>query len=397
MTSSILAATGHWTATGALPSASSWYGQHDGAVLLTGGKVLVVGGAGPASGALANAALFDPATGKWTATADLLNPRRLHTMTRLDDGKVLVTGGIGGSSAEFPAPGQATAEIYDPQAGTWKPTGSMQGPRWGHSAVLLPSKKVLVAGGATVRSGSSVKALRSAELYDPGTGKWTAAADMTDARSGHPAVVLGNGRVLVCGGTAPIGRDEETALAFCELYDEGQDAWTPTGSMLAPRARHQATPVSTTALPVPKTAVLVTGGSPPGAPGDGTFDPFSRATAELYDQATGAWTAAKSMPAGRGVHRAVPLGSGKVLVIGGADGVGNDAGFQSCLIYDSQADTWAPAGGLATGRWAFAATALSGGGVLVTGGVVRSGLAAANPDGDELTTSTEIFSLGGTP
>jgi N-acetylneuraminic acid mutarotase len=390
MTSSTTTAaiTGSWTTTGALPAAGSWSGQHDGAVLLADGTVLLAGGADASSAALAQAARYDPATGRWTATAAPRTPRRLHTATRLANGKVLVAGGTS-VGTQFPPPGLAAAELYDPPTGTWTATGGLRTPRFGHSAVLLPDSSVLVAGGTGLRSGQSVTALRSAERYRPDTGTWTELAPMTDARTGHPAVVLANGRVLVIGGSIPTARDTDAALAFCELYDPATNAWTPTGNLLAPRSRHQAVLVSTT-------SVLVTGGSAPGAAGDGTFDPFSRASAELYNQNSGTWSAAAAMPAGRGLHRTVPLGSGKVLVVGGTDSVRNAVGYESALVYDATANTWSAAAGLATGRWAFAATALSNARVLVTGGVTRTGLAAASGEGAELTASTEVFTLTGT-
>src|SRR5206468_4661768 len=50
---------------------------------------------------------------------------------------------------------------YDPATGTWTATGSMDTARFAHTATLLPSGKVLVAGGSL---------LSSAELYDPGLG-----------------------------------------------------------------------------------------------------------------------------------------------------------------------------------------------------------------------------------
>jgi N-acetylneuraminic acid mutarotase len=333
MTSAVSTVTGSWTTTDDQKTAAAWDGQHDGAVLLNDGTVLVAGGADASSAALARTARYDPATAKWTeGPAPLHTARRLHSATRLADGKVLVAGGTGAGN-QFPAPGLAAAEIYDPVARTWSPTGALHVARWGHSAVLLADGSVLVAGGTAVRSGQSVTALRSAERWNPESGTWTEVAPMTDARTGHPAVVLGNGRVLVAGGGVPVGRDDEAALAYCELYDATADAWTPTGNLLAPRTRHQAVAVS-------GTTVLVTGGSPPGSVGDGTFDPFSRSTAELFTVSTGAWTAAKPMPAGRGRHRAVSLGSGKVLVVGGTDRARDDVGFSSALVYDAAANGW---------------------------------------------------------
>ncbi|RKT09339.1 N-acetylneuraminic acid mutarotase [Streptomyces sp. 1114.5] len=385
MTSTLVAATGKWTATGDLPAGAGWYGRHDNAIVLTGTKVLVVGGSDGSAAALARAAVYDHTTKAWTATGSLQTPRRLHSATRLSDGRVLVAGGISGT-AQFPAPGLAAAEIYDPTTGTWTSTGSMRTARWGHSAVLVGTK-VLVAGGTTIRSAQSVKALNSAELFDPATGTWTDAAPMTDARSGHPAVVLANGRVLVVGGTLPTARDEDTALAYCELFDPTAGTWSPTGALLAPRADHQATALSAGA------AVLVTGGRAPGGPGDGTFDPFSRAGAELYSQDTGTWTAVPDMPGGRALHRAVPLGATQVLVVGGGDGGGDDVGFASAALFDATTRSWSTAAGLTIGRFAFAAAPLTDKLVLVAGGVVRSGQAAAGPDPQELTVKAEFFDL----
>jgi len=391
MTSAIPTATGSWTTTGDLAPAGSWDGQHDGAVLLADGTVLLAGGANAASAAVTRTARYDPETGEWTATGALHTPRRLHSATRLADGRVLVAGGTS-VGTQFPPPGLAAAEVFDPETGAWTVTGAMHLPRFGHSSVLLGDGTVLVAGGTAIRSGQSVTALRSAERYDPESGAWTEVAPMTDARTGHPAVVLDNGRVLVVGGSVPVGRTDEAALAFCELYDPEADAWTATGSLLSPRSRHQAVLASAT-------SVLVTGGSAPGPSGDGRFDPASRSTVELYRQSSGTWTEAAPMPAGRSRHRAVSLGSGKVLVAGGIDSVRNAVGFASALVYDEGADGWTPAGGLATGRWAFAAAALADGQVLVTGGITRSGLAAASPEADELTATTEVFDIApaGTP
>ncbi|GAA2399815.1 hypothetical protein GCM10010191_03730 [Actinomadura vinacea] len=390
MKSPTLAATGQWTSTGALPSARAWSGQHDRPVVLASGNVLVAGGADGADTALAQAALYDPMARTWAATTALHTARRLHTVTLLENGKVLVTGGITGT-ATFPAAGLASAELFNPMGSTWTAVGSLGTGRWGHSAVLLPNKKVLVAGGCTTRDGQSVKALRSAELYDPGTGAWSEAPPMTDARCGHSALVLSNGKVLVAGGSAPVARDTNAALAFCEVYDPGTGtagAWTPTGSLLVARAGHQTTLLS-------DGTVLASGGSAPGGPGDGTFDPFSRATAELYNATSGGWSAVANMPAGRALHRAVALGSGKVLVAGGTDSPHDGVGYASALIFDTATRGWSPAGGLAVGRWGFAAVALTDGKVLVTGGITRTGLAAADPGTAELTAATEIFSTGG--
>ena len=78
--------------------------------------------------------------------------------------------------------------------GSWVPTGSVGTARGLHTATLLPSGKVLVAGG------SNSGALSSAEIYDPATGSWSRPGSLGTARAGHTATLLPSGQVLVAGG-----------------------------------------------------------------------------------------------------------------------------------------------------------------------------------------------------
>ncbi|RSM57548.1 Kelch-like protein 17 [Amycolatopsis sp. WAC 01376] len=367
-------------------AAVTWAGQHDGPILLEGGKkALFAGGSDALSAGVKQSAVFDFDTTKWSDPLTLGTARQLHALTPLPGGKALATGGI---SAEG-GPALATAELFDPETGKWTPVATpMKTARWGHSAVLVGGK-VLVAGGSTLRPDGKAVALRSAELFDPaGTGSWATAGEMTDARTGHIAVVLGK-KVLVCGGSVPVGTAEDPALAFCELYDSeaapGTSPWSPAATMRHPRSGHTATALSAT-------SVLVTGGKAPGVTGDGAFDPFARATAEVFDLigAGGSWKDAKPLPGGRAFHRAVAVDGGAVVVIGGADDLANEAGYRSALRY--AAGEWKPLPGLVEGRWGFAAVA-AGNTVLVVGGVARSGQAAAGQK-TELTKSSEKFGGG---
>ena len=161
------------------------------ATFLGTGKVLVAGGAN-ATGRLATAELFDPATGAFVAAASMPEARNGHTATLLPNGKVLVVGGNGDAGA------LATCRLFDPRTGTWTATGSMATARREHTTTLLASGKVLVAGGQN-GSGPAYTALSSAEVYDPATGAWAATGALPSARAGHSAALLENGKVLVAG------------------------------------------------------------------------------------------------------------------------------------------------------------------------------------------------------
>jgi hypothetical protein len=114
---------------------------------------------------------------------------------------VLVPGGYSGGELD-------SAELYDPGSGTWSATGSLAEARAGNTATLLPDGRVLVAGG-----NESGVLLASAELYDAVTGSWTTTGSMIEARINQTATLLPDGTVLVAGG------DSGGVLASAELFD----------------------------------------------------------------------------------------------------------------------------------------------------------------------------------
>jgi WD40 repeat protein len=123
----------------------------------------------------------------------------------LPSGKVLVTGGGSGSGVI------ASAELYDPGTGAFRSTGSMSSVRYDHTATLLASGKVLIAGGDADNHG---RIWASAELYDPGTGSFKPTGSMSSVRFLHTATLLGSGKVLISGGQQVAGDN----WASAELY-----------------------------------------------------------------------------------------------------------------------------------------------------------------------------------
>src|SRR5205807_1838144 len=136
------------------------------ATLLKDGRVLVAGG-NDGSNPLTTAELYSPATGTWRQTGSLNVPHDLCTATLLGTGKVLVVGGFSTAGAVV---GTNTAELYDPATETWSLTGSLNTARVWNSATLLQNGQVLVVGG--LNDFDNPVALSSAELYDPTTGTW---------------------------------------------------------------------------------------------------------------------------------------------------------------------------------------------------------------------------------
>ena len=70
-----------------------------------------------------------------------------------------------------------------------------------------------MAGGFGSRKGSIT---RTAELYDPATGLWTATGRLGTPRAEHTATLLPSGKVV-----ATAGLNEGGYLSSVELYDQG--------------------------------------------------------------------------------------------------------------------------------------------------------------------------------
>ncbi len=196
------------------------------------GQVLIVGGTnapGETEPEVASADLYNPAAGTVTATNNRMNVvRGFPDCTALNDGTVLVSGGIANSRLAYD-----TAEIYHPDTDSFTFTNNnMSDFRVGHSATLLNDGTVLIAGGDRGFTGPYVP-LDSADLYDPTTGKFTALPTMNDVRDWSGVTLIAgsgtslDGQVLIAGGYLPGNLTLDTA----ELYDPVKQTFTATNTM----------------------------------------------------------------------------------------------------------------------------------------------------------------------
>jgi len=305
---------------------------------------------------------YVPFTGQWSATGSLTIPRYNHTATRLLDGRVLVVEGRSGSSTE----------IYDPVKATWSSFGhgncaavsptcpaSMTTSRYEPTATLLLDGRVLVAGGSGNSFGSPDSALPGrvtspdglAEIYDPAKGTWSATGSMVVGRVNHTATRLAGGKVLVTGGTVDAPSRGSAPTASAEIYDPASGTWTATGSMAGARVEH-------TATLLPRGRVLVAGGRDANSSALGS--------AEVYDPDLGTWLATGPMAKARRGHTATALsdGDGRVLVAG-------DSSDLATEIYDPAAKggagAWTLTDSLTDQVYGAMATLLSDGNVLLVG------------------------------
>lgn len=187
------------------------------ATLLGNGMVLITGGLNQ-EGPLATAEIYDPTTMTFTATGTMMTTVRIgHTATLLGDGNVLIAGG----ATNFGGAATNAAEIFDPTGGTFTATNPMTAAHSAHTATLLQNGQVLIAGGASAfYAGGQINTISTVELFDPTTGDFTATADMTSVRESHTAALLSSGQILVAGGSVgTLGYSTATTvLVSAEIY-----------------------------------------------------------------------------------------------------------------------------------------------------------------------------------
>jgi hypothetical protein len=292
----------------------------------------------------AASALGQSSAGTFTATGAMTIARYGHSATLLNTGQVLIAGG--GPSFLLPT---ATAELYDPTHGTFTPTGRMTTPRIFHSASLLPDGKVLIAGGDTLSGENILRGLTAAEVYDPSTGTFTATSEMIHGRECTKAHALSNGKVLLSGGW------DFDHVPDAELYDPTAGSFAKAGAYATVRrASSLCSGAASTLLPDGRVLIV-----------------WEDDLAEIYDPETGSFTQT-GKPLGPslnlGLATATLLMDGKVLVAGGDDG-GGDA-YRSTELFGVLTGSFTPGGSMSAAHDTGSATLLPNGTVLIAGGAL---------------------------
>jgi hypothetical protein len=201
------------------------------ATLLADGRVLVAGGYNGAW--LGSTEIYDPQAGTFSAGPNLTEPRSDHLAITLRDGRVLF---VGGTSTAYTF--LASAELFDPVSLGFSRTGAMSVARESHVGVLLPDGNVLVAGGHVGRQ-AALRLHSTVELYDPDRGAFRPTGSMTRRRHKHAGGLMADGRVLITGGADE--RDDRGLYRDAEVYDPQTEGFAAIGEMRRARYKHQGT------------------------------------------------------------------------------------------------------------------------------------------------------------
>ncbi|MBI5086297.1 MAG: pentapeptide repeat-containing protein [Acidobacteria bacterium] len=318
------------------------------ATLMNNGRVLIAGGIDSSGTPSATVEVYDPANGTFHLVENMPNKAFGHTSTLLATGKVLIAGG-----------GNSATELFDPVTETLSSGGGMSSTRSYHTATLLGSGKVLLTGG--VDNGG--KTLNSTLLYDPATASFASGPNMKSARERHTAVLLADGRVLIAGGRQKTGANYNS-LSSAEIYDPalGTFAYTAAGMGFARHAH---------------TAVLLTNGKVALAGGSNGIADL--ASAEVFDPAAGGtFTTTGNMATARSNHAGVALADGTPMVTGGKSGTA--VAVTGTEFYSMGASTFLQGPSMLAARSSFTMTLLQNGNVLVTGGAGTTGSAVATAE-----------------
>jgi hypothetical protein len=215
---------------------------------------------------------------------------------------------------------------------------------------------IRAAAGSLVIVAAIVLVAISAMPTAPQIQGWSSFGDLAQPRSFARVVALPSGEILVVGGLDP--KDPQVTNESVELIDPLSTKVTLLPQRLLGRL-HQSVTVTT------KERVVMAGG----VEWQGShWSPVDRV--DVFDPSSRTWYAAAPMLVSRSDHISVALADGRVLAIGGNQGVKLLA---STEIYDPRANKWTPGPSMPRPRTQHAAVTLRDGRVMVVGGIDSDG------------------------
>jgi cellulose synthase/poly-beta-1,6-N-acetylglucosamine synthase-like glycosyltransferase/transposase len=325
-----------------------------------------------------------------TTRGGLVRGRYAYGANPLLDGRAILTGGYSDTTGSF----ESTAEIYDPVANTFSLLGTnLATMRYSPQSVVLNDGRVLIAGG---RSATNT-VVSSSDIFDPNTNTMSAGPNMTTNRTNFQMVKLANGKVLAIAGCTTFASGSCSAsTSTSELFDPGTGTWTATGSMStsgqSPRAINlpngevlaisngsvveRYNPVTGTwrktgAMNETRSLVTLASSSEDKVLATGGFSSNYTSTAEIYDSTSETWTTINPMGSslnGQGPETPfVTLGNGKIL-LAGYDNGGGASTLSAALLFDPVTETHTAIGSMTSKRTYIKQIVLANGKVLIAGG-----------------------------
>lgn len=338
------------------------------ATVLDDGRVVLVGGVDVNTGqALGLIEIFDPQTQAFSvSSATLGTPRSAHTATLLPDGRVLVLGGTDTNEVIL-----GTAELYDPLTDSVSPAASMSSPRVTHTATLAGDGRVFVAGGIFLidpadQFSALNNTLASTEVYDPLTDAWVAGPSFPTKLTGHAAATLGNGQVFVCGGievTSLFGFPLPTFTAASRRWNPATNAFSGSPAIPGPRAFHSM-------ISADDGSVLLVGGA---------LQELTSYTilGDCHRFVSATWSSAGNLVEPRAYPNLAFADSGELCVVSGLLAINATTGVGTPALNIERSNAsitgWSTAGALTSARLNAITVAVDGGERLLTTGAPSAG------------------------
>ncbi|MGZ8160375.1 MAG: kelch repeat-containing protein [Methylobacter sp.] len=272
--------------------------------------------------------------------------RAKHTATLLNDGTLMVAGGIGQDGKPLNA-----VEIWDPVERQWRDAPQLAMARSMHSATLLSDGRLMISGGLNADG----MPLNSVEIWNPSSNTWSAGKPLIYPLQAHASSLLASGNVLVMGGLTLKDMAAERAM----LWSKASEEWRPAGLIDIPMYNRHYNRITLVPL------------------ADGSARAFTNYNI-LQWQPAKAPTNSYPPYGERDVYASTLLNDGRILLTGGLMvSLGSSHGAESppmdaAEIYDPVSNRFTATGRMNQSRFMHSAIALDNGDVVVAGGWVRT-------------------------